>query len=66
MDQQGSQQNGGIGKASGTPQRTQEVSLLLPAWRQELTHQNPVVQFVSTCIGVHPKTIERHNPTTKP
>ena len=53
VDQQGSQQDGGIGKATGPLQGTQEESLLLPARRQELTHQGPVIQLLNTCIGVH-------------
>ena len=58
MDQQGSQQHSGVGKASGAAQRTQRVSLLLPTRRQELTHQLPVIKLLNAYIGVHP-----HNST---
>jgi hypothetical protein len=63
VDQQGSQQDGRIGKASGAAQRTQKPSLLLPARRQELAHQRPVIEFFSNCIGVHPENDT--NPTPR-
>ena len=53
VNQQGSQQDGGIGKTASAPQCTQDESLLLPARRQELTHQWPVIQLLYTCIGIH-------------
>ena len=54
VDQQGSQQDGGIGEASGSAQGTKEVRLLLPARGQVLAHVFPVVQFFKACIGFHP------------
>jgi hypothetical protein len=56
VDQQGSQQDGGIGNAAGAPQRTRQESLLLPSRREELADQRPVIQLGRTCIGVHPQT----------
>jgi hypothetical protein len=53
VDQQGSQQDGGIGKASGTPQRPQAESLLLPPGRQELSDQRPIIQLANMCMEVH-------------
>jgi hypothetical protein len=47
VDQQGSQQDGGIGKASGTTLRTQEEGLLLPARRQKLTRSWPIIQLLN-------------------
>ena len=41
VDQQRSQQDGGIGEASGSTQGTQEVRLLLPASREVLAHEGP-------------------------
>lgn len=55
VDQQGSQQDGGVGKATDAAQRTLETRLLLPVRRQELAHQRPVIQFLNACIGVHPQ-----------
>ena len=54
VDQEGSQQDGGIGEASGSAQGTKGMRLLLPASGQVLAHQSPVVQFFIACIGFHP------------
>ena len=54
VDQQGTQQDGGIGEASGAAQGTEQVRLLLPTRGQVLANVFPVVQFFDTCIRVHP------------
>jgi hypothetical protein len=54
VDQQRSQQNGGIGEASGSAQGTKYVRLRLPASGQVPANVFPVVQFFDACIGVHP------------
>src|SRR5215208_5799030 len=55
VNQQSSQQDTGIGKATGATQRTQQACLLLPARREELTYQLPVIQFLDRRIRFHPE-----------